>query len=726
MIHRYLALVAAIGIALCICAESSGYQGNTRPNMRSYTKPTDIKSETADGIVEMWRRGFCTKSMIYEPAKVMARRIVTAAKGKNLPILDSREFRKTNPIFCYAVSGEKLYAGTDSLIAVIDTAKRELVKTVGKADGLPDAQVVSLAADGDNLWIVTQKGTALLKADGKATIQGMPLCAAGRFLAAKEAVWLAADTGFYRYDRKTSAWKTLGEAPWAARISGIIQSGLWNDLRQSIVNSLFAEFVAAGDKLWFLSLGSLYAYDPAGDSWSTALSGAHKLAVAGGNLWALTPQTVVKFSGNEKSEFAAGKELPAGAPAAIAADENGDIWVAIQSEQDTASSTLKGGGIARFRSAEGKWELFTEINGAKIFLPTFMGKIGGDIVVAVQCADKTKTLLAHPGMAHITRILPDISALAVHRYDRTAGKWITTPMALDFSADRCIVGEWGTYQMAKVGPCSIERVAGDGGNVFAEYSVRAKDYYAGYYLTVGRFAGKEGAEWKASYVNGEKELSLAGEQPDLLMIARSHGDDVVRGEGQYDVLGLETIGGKVWTITEGAVACHDGGWKTVFRSPNRLYWVASATVADKENVWFGCDRELITRYRKATGTWEVVGRVKGRAITAMALKDGKLFVRSQKYTEGNLPPPLADISVVGDADILVFENNQWKSADQFPQADAAQGWTIDPSSAVLAKGGKERGAVPGVFQPAVLCEDAPDGVVWVKTYGGVVRVSVKE
>lgn len=711
-------------LLVALAGSAGGFQEKTSPTMRSYHRPDDLKPATADGIVEMWRRGFCTLSTIHEPAKALARKANAVAAQANIPLLPTREFKKTNPILSYAIQGATLWIGTDAALIKIDTAAQKVARTFTKADGLPDGPITNLAPDGDDLWLLTTAGIARVAGD-TITAKEMPKCSAGMFAFTADAAWLVAETGLHRFDRAAGTWKRF-DAPFAETLTQGIDSGIWNFLRRPVLARLFQQCAAEGKRIWFLTMGNLWCYDIAAGTWMQKASGVARFAAGGGSLWALTAKAVVRFDDAVETAFATGKELPSGIPFSLTIAE-GEPWIAIQSQADETSSAFTGGGVARYNSVKKSWETFTEINGTKIFLPTSLGVVGGDVVVAAQAAEKGKTVLAHPGMAHIKQVLPDVTALAVHRYDRKTGKWASAAMPLEFPGERCIVGEWGTYGMAKTGPLSIDQLAGDGTHIFATYKIKPRDYYAGFYPTVGRFAVAGGAGWKPSYENHEVPLHLAGEEPDLLMIALSHGRTIVQGEGQYSVLGLETIDGVVWTIHEGAAACFTGGaWKTVFRSPNILYWNATAAAVDGEHVWFGCDREIVARYHKPTGQWSVVGRVPGRSVTAIRVIDGKPTLFTAKYTEGCLPPALKEIPVIGEADVLTLDGGTWKPAEQRSPPPADVAWSVDPATLQLSRGGKTRGVVPGVFRPVVLCADETAGAIWIATYEGVVRVDIKE
>jgi hypothetical protein len=221
------------------------------------------------------------------------------------------------------------------------------------------------------------------------------------------------------------------------------------------------------------------------------------------------------------------------------------------------------------------------------------------------------------------------------------------------------------------------------------------------------------------------ELGLDGDQPEIVEASASHGE-LVMADGHAAVLGLQTIGGRLWAVCESGLFVHDaksGKFAPVLKEEFRSYWKCTAAVADDAGVWFGGDSGTISRFDRKDGVLRLVGVAPGRRVTGMNITGG-LTVLTEKAPVC-LPASLRTAAKLPDANILVFDGKQWS-------AGAKAGMSFKPHYSMtahtnyLASDGRRIAFLKGVFQPEVLCEDPAGKALWLSTWEGIARVSLAE
>ena len=563
-------------------------------------------------------------------------------------------------------------------------------------------------------------------------------------------IWVVSDTGTYRLNRElTEWWENFPPVPMSDKARSIISRGFWYALWKAESSRFIQKTFLDEGSIWVISLGTLYRLGTETQpyeslDWTKVLKNAFQVQKDEDSLWILTTKGVVRYdkSSGQMTTYTTADGLADGRAASLLVT-NENVWVLTKPNQEG-----KGGGISRFDKKKGKWFSYPSINGQKANFATFIGKIDGDVWAATQNYDELVTKFLHPGMAHVKSQLPHVIGLSVHRYLPQPDGWETITGEVPKKQKRFILGHTGHKKEDAVGPELITNLVRFKDTLLSVFRVVPENYYAGYYPTIGRFAHRIGTEWKFSIEDYASQLGLQGEQPEVMLLSRNHGKQVVVAEGHYNVLGLERAGNVVWVVTEGGLAYYsylpapsearqagsDNKWVKVVNIPHRFYWGVTAAAADAQSVWFGADRGLLTKLDKKTETWTTPFRFAGRKISKLAIdKDGALCVKTVPFEKGNLPKVLASIPEIKSNGLAVFDGEKWTEASgKMPsqQKEQLYRWSFKDNKNFLyqidtnTKGEKKVAYLKGVYQPSVLVADTYENVLWVKTYDGVARIDL--
>ena len=107
---------------------------------------------------EQWRRMRCNYCVV-GPALVNATipRDLQGAKP-----IDGRPFSFKRQIVAWTRDERHVWVATDNQILQIDLARKQLAKSYGRKDGLPDSVIYELLSDGKTVWAVHHGGVATL------------------------------------------------------------------------------------------------------------------------------------------------------------------------------------------------------------------------------------------------------------------------------------------------------------------------------------------------------------------------------------------------------------------------------------------------------------------------------------------------------------------------------------------------------------------------------------
>jgi hypothetical protein len=286
------------------------------------------------------------------------------------------------------------------------------------------------------------------------------------------------------------------------------------------------------------------------------------------------------------------------------------------------------------------------------------------------------------------------------------------------------LGQKGTLSRDLIGPESVELLCRGGDRVWGVYRVVPERYYAGYVISAGCLASRSGGGWQGRFDVRTAELELGGEQPELMLISLSHGEQIVLAEGQPAVVGIENVAARAWVVGESGLFAYDAGadkFAPAMVEATRLYWRASAAAADAAGVWFGGDGGTVSRLDRKTGRVDLVGVAPGRKIVGMTTKDGALLVQTAK-SDAVLPVSLKSATRLPEGEVLAFDGKTWSTAAATSGDAPRTAFKCEPKGNYLLRGQKRVAFLKGVFRPAVLCEDPAGGKLWLSAYSGVASV----
>ncbi len=697
--------------------------------------PPEVKA-AAD---ELWRRGLCVLSSIVRPAER------ASAVPRNIgqtPILDGRQITRRGYFACHARQGDLLWVATDTELAKVSLASGSVLAAFTPADGLPDAPIDALVPDGELLWVVSRAGLAALDIRRGRFLDstGWPKFRLARVAPGPGAVWVVADCGTFAFVRKGARWLRLPPAPFAATVAARLDRGIWRLRWRPLTERMIEKAVVAGDSLYALGMGTLARLDRpsalAGKAtWQIVSRDAWAIAPDGDDLWGLTTTGLERHREHRVERYTTAEGLPAGRLEFVVPTQRA-VWVAAKPNVTGNPPEVVGGGLARFDKATGKWRTYATINDLPVRYITSLSRASdGSLLVASQVYDRLVTLSAHPGMMHVRRQVPNVTALAVHRHLPTKDAWESVRLPLPRGQERYVLGQRGTWRKGWAAPRAIVSADATPAALCCIWQMFPQGFYGGYFHSVGLLARRADGRWRAAYEDVGPRVGLAGEQPAVMLVSESHGKRIVYAEGQPRAIDLWAGERGFWVLTERALARSDPEarhWQAVAATRSRFYWEPTAACADAKALWLGCDAGVVTRLEKATLRCEPLAWFPQRKVVALALDDnGRLWVRTAPG-KPVLPSDLRDLPKVQTRGLAVFDGKTWREAragERFPQPPPPnRRWSFRGNIlwARDAQSGRERQVafLRGVFKPAVLCQDGQ--TLWLRAYEALIRLTVGE
>jgi len=672
---------------------------------------------------EMWRRGTCLLSSVYKPA---AREAALPRDLGRTPLVEPAVIARRGDLLCYAVDGPALWAADDRQLYHVDGASGKMLGTYGRAAGLPDEPIQSIAAGAGSVWLATRGRLVRLDPKaGRATTEDGVEVGMARVVAGGGGVWLVGDRGAYRRVG-TGEWKKLPDFPGQDQLAAAVRRGFWSRNWHPKMRVLLPSAFATADGLYVVCGNRLGRFDPSTGQWREIGKAVWQAVPQGRTVWALTTGGVLRYdaASGKVASHEAGEGPAAGRPVAMAPGEKAFV-LASQPDYDSKAGRFVGGGVSRLDLATGTWTVTQEVDGTDVRFATAALADGDEAWVACLLYDRVHQRGAHPGMAHVKRWRPHASGLGV--LHGSGGKWTLLKREGLKTERRWVLGQKGTVKTDRIGPETVRQLCRAGGCLWGVYRIVPEQYYAGYFISGGLVARQEGKAWTGRFDVRTAPLGFAGEQPELMLISHSHGHKIVLADGHPIALGVEQVAGRTWFITEAGLFLRNDAADTftaVHRAADRLYWRATAAAADDDCVWFGGDGGTVSRLDRKTGRLELVGVAPGRKIERMSAADGRLTVRAVR-SAAVLPVSLASAPKLPDAEVLTFDGKQWSAGSGSVSAQRL-GWTVRRRSNYLYRGEKRVAFLKGVFRPVVLCEDRAANAVWLGTYAGVAPVALPQ
>jgi hypothetical protein len=704
---------------------------------------------------ELWRRMRCLACVVL-PATVNA----TAPPdlhGAEVVCGHSYEFKRR---FTAWTRDEKfLWVASDNELLQFDLAGKKLLKSYGRAEGLPDGLVYQLASDGKTLWIVHRGGVAALSGDnGKIADLTHFKCRFGRVTIADGAVWLVCDGNTWRLKDPVDDAATFPALPTGDRIAKAVDSGIWPPHWERRTAHFIANPVEVAGRLYVGSFGDVYELDPKAGKWTKIAENGYELSARGGKPYFLSPKGLNEY------DPAAGKTETLEPPAEIRGRyaqlvlTDAAAWIGSEPEPGAADAAPTGGGLARFDLAARKWQTWSEIDGRPAKPVACLSLAADGSLWAVTMEGKYAAKSAHPGMTTTKRQEFQTSSFCLQRFDEKAAKWESMALALTELEPRLICGQDGCHGMDGIVPQYVESLSVGPRRVFAVTRLVPKQYFGGYWPCLDQVASRAdaGAAWTARFEHHPDQLGLEGEQPMVLNISTGQltaagsalKNQLWEAVGHDLVLGAFLQGDTHWAVTEGSVGFFDeaaGSWKRLAEPEFRWYWRATALLDEGRQVYIGSDRGLVTRLDTETGRFEPQVALKERTITRILKgKDGEILVASSPAPLGRLPLQLAINLKPLDAEAARFDGKTWSAAkaSDVPAAPAAPGWLfkqlrpkgkgyMDKTQGNYLCGPaagdaevKPRYYLKEAFFPLFVSASADGGRLWASTYTGLVRLDV--
>ena len=741
--HRTIvALTASIWLVHALPAAEQRRRGKRRQYVKKDLAPivpgkTPSKEAALAGQKEFRRRGGrCMNSRVYAPAQ---REVRVPKNLGNVPVVQPRLRLRAGRLTCFALDGATLWASDDQALYQVHVPTAKLVRAFGRSEGLPDSTVQEIAVDDNGVWLASSSGLSILDPQtGRIAPVPNLRFTVGRLATGESGTWVVSDSGTSRLPPGGAKWTKVPDFPGQRRLTASVDAGFWllrwHHREISLVSSCFA--VPSG--LCVLHERRLYHCDGSG-KWRTLANGVWQAIADGDQAWALGTDGVLEIDlasgGSTLHRYGQG---PAeGRPVAIALADNA-LFLASHGNYETKSREFKGfsgGGISRLDLATGKWAVTHKIGDVSVQFVDSLLTSDGDVWASVMLYDKPIQRGAHPGMAHVKRWLPHPSGIGLARF--ADGSW-SIQTDLDLKTDHRWMAPHGKgVYLDTLGPQNVEMMCRTGGRLWGVCRVVPEHWYGGYTLSVGSLAEKAGDRWRVGIKLRTTELALGGEHPALLGISRSHGG-VYLAEGHARVLGINNVGGRCCVISQTGVSVHDPAtdrFQCVVREPDRLYFRATCGMPTPDSVWFGGDGGTVSRLDRQTGRLALAGVVPGRTVTGIGAKGSRVVVTT-KPGKATLPVSLTDAPSLPEADVLVWDGQQWAAGSEADLKDVPTNGK--PSLACRFKGGHRDAAkrqdnyldrdgkpiayLRGVFRPRELCEDATAGVLWLTTYAGIASV----
>jgi len=695
---------------------------------------------TRDAAEELWRRGTCILSSVVEPAK-RASEIPVGLGG--MDAVWGRPLSMTNSITSFAKGRRYIWVATDSALFAVDAATKKVVKTYTPADGLPDEPTDALYNDDHFLSIVHRSGLAALDLrSDKFMTEGMPSFSHARIVSNGRRTWVVADTGTYTHSHETGSWRTAPPLPTGEEISRFLARGVWTGRRREMLKGLLGEPVLLDGDIYIPSRGSLYRFHNSSQKWSRISGDGSKAVPAKGRLFFIGGFGVGEYdpATGRAVLYKVGEDIPNGRPQFLVVTER-NVWVALDSQGLSESYAEGKGGVARFDLKKREWTAYRKIKEQNADQVTALQNIGGHLWCATQSYTEVASIVAHPGMAHVKRTRPKVEGLSMHNYIGDQDEWHTITLSMPEGEPRTILGQKGTHNQGKMVPRRVLAVVPGSPVILCQFDMYPRQYYSGYYQTIGIFAKRDRADgdWVPSFINHADQLDLQGEQPSVLLVSGSHGRRIVLATGHKKVLGLfRHEAGDIWAVTEGCLAWFNEDrqrWHRAVEPAFRFYCRASAATADDKHIWVGSDCGIISKMDKATYESRVSIWLPRREVTQLAWDDaGTLWAKTADSKCRRLPVEMEGVPKGPAAEVVRFDGNEWVAAEGWPAAvqPPADKWAFEKKRNFLLRktssdpSGERRCFVGGVFRPRFLLEDPVDGSLWISTYCGLVKLSIKK
>ena len=741
--HRAIvALVTVIWLADALPAEKQKRKGRPGQYVKKDLAPivpgkTPSKEAALAGQQEFRRRGGrCMNSRVYAPAQREAR--VPKNLGR-VPVVQPRLRLRAGRLTAFSLSDETLWAADDQALYQAHVPTARLVRTFGRSEGLPDDTVQELAVSDDGVWLATFSGLAKLDPE-TGRIASVPdvRFTVGSLAAGESGTWVMSDSATFHLPPGGEQWIKVPDFPGQSRLTASVRAGFWLFRWHHREISLVASCFVTPSGLGVLHERRLYHCDGRGQ-WRTLASGVWQAIADGDQVWALATDGVlgIDLASGQSTLHRYGQGPAEGRPVAIVLVENA-LFLASHGNYETKAREFKGfngGGISRLDLATGKWTVTDKIGETSVQFVDSLFAEGRDVWAGVMLYDKPIQRGAHPGMAHVKRWLPHPSGIGLARF--ADGSW-SIQTGLDLKTDHRWMAPHGKgVYLDTLGPQNVEMMCRTGSRLWGVCRIVPEHWYGGYTLSVGSLAERKGDGWQAGIKLRTSEFALGGEHPALLGISRSHGG-VYLAEGHARVLGIRTVGDRCCVISQTGVFVHDPAtdrFQCVVREPDRLYFRATCGVPTADSVWFGGDGGTVSRLDRKTGRLALAGVVPGRTVTGIGAKGDRVVVTTRPG-KATLPVSLADAPSLPEADVLVWDGQQWAGGSEADLKDVPVKGT--PSLACRFKGGHrdvakrqdnylDRDGKPvaylrGVFRPQALCDDAEAGLLWLATYAGIASV----
>lgn len=686
-------------------------------------------AKTKAAMDELWRRGNCLLSSVLKPA---AKEAALPRDLGDTPVLRPRLRSADGRLLCYAADKETLWAADDQALYRVDASAGTLVKRYDLADGLPDSAIQSIAPSGDTVWLATRRGLARLDVStGRcASVEGIRFGMA-RLATGPGVLWLVSDSGVYRLAAGRNDWRKLPSCAALKVLAGVSGRGFWWAKWQARVASRIPQVFATADGLYAICIDRLLHYPAAGGACREIGNRTWYAVAKGRTVWALTTGGLLRYDAatGKTERFATGDVLPAGRPTALAVGDSA-VFVATEADYDQKSKSFAGGGIGRLDLSTGKWTVRQTVGQTSARFVTAMLADGDEAWAACALYDRVVQIGAHPGMAHVKRFRPHVSGLALLHFN---GKdWSVVSLQTHKPDRRWVLGQKGKYEADAIVPKRFDRLWRSGEDLWGVFRMVPERFYSGYYISAGSLAARAGGTWRGRFDIRTKELGLAGEQPELMLVSHSHGERLVLAEGHPKVLAMASLAGRTWAVCESGLFVHDastGKFVPVVRSARRAYWRVTAAAAGAHAMWFGGDGGTISRMDRKTGRIELVGVAKGRKMTSLVVlgdlgADDEVVARSEGG-KAVLPASLADAAKLPAVQGIAYSGKAWYLREDNTAAPKCR-YTFQKRSNYLYRARRRVGFITGVFRPTVLCEDRRTGTLWLGTYSGVASVRLPQ
>ena len=657
-----------------------------------------------------------------------------------------------------------LWVAADNELLQFDLAGMKLVKSYGRAEGLPDQMIYQLASNNRELLILCRGGlSSLLFGEEEAGLKPSILpfkldCKYARAVGVGDKFLVMTDAGTFRCYAGTAATHAehsdKAALPTAERIAKTVDNGIWSPHWDRRTSHFIAQPVAVEDKLYGGSYGDIY--ELADGKWTKLAENAYEQCAAGGKLYFLT------VKGLNEHDPKAGKIETFEPPEAIRGHYTRLVvvgpaaWVVAEPLAGAGDAPPTGGGLARFDLMTRKWDAWPKIGEHDAAQVATLSVAADGAVWAVTMVGKYSSKSAHPGMTTTKRQSFEATGFALHRYDGKAAKWESLPLPLAGLETRLICGQDGCSGTDEIVPGYIEEMSVGAKRIFALSRLVPRQYFGGFWPCVEQVASRAdaGAAWTAKFEHHPEDLSLQGEQPlvlnisngELTRIGSNLKDQLWEAIGHDLVLGLFFKDGKHWAVTEGCVAVFDeaaGAWQKLAEPEYRWYWRATAALEDGKLLYLGSDRGLVCRLSAETGRFEAMTALKDRSVTRIVKgPDGAIFVASKQAPLGALPVGLAGKLKFLEVEAARFDGKVWTAAkaEDVPAAPAAGGWFFkqvenkgmwDKTQGNFLWGpppeggaAKPRWYVKETFFPQLLSGNPEGGRVWLSTYTGILRLEL--